>query len=67
MATKKAKTVLSWIIAVVIAYFVIKLLFYSLGVAFFLAFTFIKFIIVIVLLAIIAVPLYAIIRRKFIK
>jgi hypothetical protein len=67
MASQKTKTVLSWIIAIFIGYICVRLFFYILGAAFMVAFTFMKFIIVVILMAVVAVPLYAIIRRMFIK
>lgn len=67
MATQKAKSVLSWIIAILIALIAIRVLFYLLGAAFLVAFSMMKFLLIVVLLAFIAIPLYVIIRRMFIK
>ncbi len=67
MATQKTKTVLSWIIAILVAIIAIRVFFYIVGAAFFLVFTMIKFLVVLFLLAMVAIPLYVVIRRMIIK
>jgi len=67
MASHKAKNILSWIIAIIIGFLAVKLLFYILNVAIFALFSFMKFFMILVLLAIVAIPTYVVIRRMLIK
>ena len=67
MLNQKTKSIISWILAIFIGYFCVRIFFHILGAAFFAAITLMKFIIILILIAFIAIPLYVVIRRKFIK
>lgn len=57
------KNILSWVLAIVAGYFLIKILWWILGVAFSIAISVIQ----IVFILILAAPLYLIIRRKLLS
>ena len=57
------KNILSWILAIVAGYFLIKILWWMLGVAFSIAISVIQIVFVLIL----AAPLYLIIRRKLLN
>ena len=57
------KNILSWVLAIVAGYFLIKILWWMLGVAFTSAISVIQIVFVLIL----AAPLYLIIRRKLLS
>jgi len=57
------KNILSWVLAIVAGYFLIKILWWMLGVAFAVAISVIQIVFVLIL----AAPLYLIIRRKLLS
>lgn len=57
------KTILSWLIALIIAFLVIKMVYVAIGAVL----EFARFLILVVPMIIIAFPLYIIIRKKLLK
>lgn len=67
MTRYKSKNIISWVISIFIGYIAVRIFFWIIGAGFFAFFTFAKFIIVIIMISIIALPLYVIIKKMFIK